>query len=285
MTVTAVVVHRNQPERCSETVELLRALEAVDVRVVVVDNDSNQRAVATLRAIDGIELVEAGANLGFGGGATVGLRQWLSTKEGEWALVVPHDAQPRADCLERMLAAVGDRPAAGLVSAEYGDDEIPVIDPYFGALTVPATRGEGWHATDFAHGTFLLIRRDCVEEVGLFDESYFAYCEEADLAIRARSAGWDVGIVWGAVVENPHQGTPTAAIDYLMLRNTVILVRRHFGRYKATIRFLFAAVSTGWLAVRPRRRTPWYDARARLFALRDAAIGRLGPPPAALLPE
>ena len=47
---------------------------------------------------------------------------------------------------------------------------------------------EGWEPVDYPHGTLLLARRACLEDVGLFDERYFSYCEEADLGLRARAA-------------------------------------------------------------------------------------------------
>jgi GT2 family glycosyltransferase len=286
VTVVAIVVHREQPQRCVDTIARLDQQRAA-MRVIVVDNGSSQSAVDYIRTrAHGVELIEAGENLGFGAGANVGLRALLAdrgTQAAEWALVLPHDARPERGCLDRMLESVSSRPRAGLVCAEYGEDEKPVVDPYFGAMTVAASRGEGWEPAGFAHGTFLLLRRACLEDVGLFDESYFAYCEEADLAIRAQRAGWEVGMVWGAIVGNPHQGSSPPVVDYLMLRNTVVLVRRHFGRYKATVRFVMAAVTTAWLAVRPSRRTPWYSTTARVLALRDVVLGRLGAPPESLV--
>lgn len=274
--VRAVVVHRNQPERCRETVALLRG-QGVAVEVVIVDNGSDPAARAVIDSIAGARVIDAGGNAGFGGGANVGLRDWLADPDGgEWALVLPHDARPEPDCLRTMLDAVAGVATAGLVSAEYGGDEVPVVDPYLGAMTVPATRGTGWQRADFAHGTFLLLRRACIEQVGLFDESYFAYCEEADLAVRARGRGWDAGIVWGAVVHNPHQGSPGPVVDYLMVRNTVRLVRIHFGWHHAMFRLLLAAVGIG-------RSSPWYDARARALAVRDSLLGRTGPPPDSLV--
>ena len=281
--VRAIVVHREQPDRCRETVAALHAQAHVQLDVVIVDNASSADARAALDSIDGARVVDAGRNAGFGGGANVGLREWLASA-GEWALVVPHDAQPAPDCLRRMLDAVADVEDAGLVSAEYGADEVPAVDPYFGALSTRAERGTGWQQAAYAHGTFLLLRRRCLEDVGLFDEEYFAYCEEADLALRAREKGWRSGIVWGAVVHNPHQGSPSPVVDYLMVRNTVRLVRTHFGNYNATIRLLMAALSTPWHAVRPpAARSPWFDVRARTLAVRDVILGRSGPPPASLL--
>lgn len=270
--VVAVVVHHEQPRRCAATVRRLRDQGVPLARVVVVDNGSSLRRSGVQVDAD---VIETGANLGFGGGANVALRRLLASGERwEWALVLPHDASPEPGCLRRLLEVASARPRAGLASAEYGTDEKPVVDPYFGAMTVACERGDGWEPAGFAHGTFLLLRRACIEEVGLFDESYFAYCEEADLALRAARAGWEVGIVWGAVVSNPHQGTDSAVVDYLMVRNTVALVRRHFGRYRAGVRFVMAPFSG--------RASVWYDRRARRLALRDVLLGRLGPPPASL---
>src|SRR5207253_10955484 len=74
----------------------------------------------------------------------------------------------------------------------------------------------------------MLVRRGCLQEVGLFDERYFAYCEEADLGVRATRAGWEVGVVWHALVRNPSLSVSVAAVEYLKLRNTLLLVRQHF---------------------------------------------------------
>jgi len=41
-----------------------------------------------------------------------------------------------------------------------------------------------------------------LDEIGLFDESFFLYCEDTDLGLRARWAGWDCRYVPGAVVEH-----------------------------------------------------------------------------------
>ncbi len=115
-----------------------------------------------------------------------------------------------------------------------------MVDPYFGGILAPATVAEGWEPAGHPHGTLMLARREVLTEVGLFDERYFAYCEEADLALRAKSAGWETGLIRGAIVVNPDLGTRIPVIEYLQLRNTLLLVREHSGRYHAGIRFLLA---------------------------------------------
>jgi GT2 family glycosyltransferase len=259
-------------------VALLRE-QGVD-RVIVVDNDSPE-----LPDVD--EVLPLGRNAGFGPGANAGLRRWLAEGDaaGEWVLVCPHDARPEPGCVERLVGAASARPRAGLASAEFGEhvwSGVPVVDPLFGALLAPSTVTEGWEPAGYPHGTLLLARRACLEEVGLFDERYFAYCEEADLGERVRRAGWEVGIVRGAVVRNPESATGVAVQQYLMLRNTLYLVQWNFGRSKAWAQLAIV----GWITVRGSlggAKAPFWHTRARWLALRDYLLGRTGPPPASLL--
>ena len=129
----------------------------------------------------------------------------------------------------------------------------------------------------------MLVRRGCLQEVGLFDERYFAYCEEADLGVRATRAGWEVGVVWHALVRNPSLSVSVPAVEYLKLRNTLLLVREHFGRYPASIRLTVALVDTAVGAVVRSRRPDPFPVSARLRAIADFGRGRFGPPPASLV--
>ena len=287
--VTAVIVHRDRAEACVGTGRALLA-QGVD-RLVVVDNGSPVAALeAVRRGLPGAEVLALGRNAGFGPGANAGLRHWLVGPPdvvGRWVVVCPHDARPEPGCVATLLGAASARPRAGLASAEYGDDGVrlarPVVDRYLGGILGPSERRPGWEAADHPHGTLLLARRECLAEIGLFDESYFAYCEEADLGLRATAAGWEVGIVWGAVVRNPGMSSETGVPEYLMLRNSLHLVRRNFGRYPAGIRLLMAIWTTVVGAVLPAHRTPFWHLGGRVRALRDFVLGKDGPQPAALL--
>ena len=278
--VTVVIVHWNQPARCVQTGRAFMAQRGVDVRLVVVDNGSAPAAVAEVAdGLPAAHLLRVGRNAGFGGAANVGVRRWLEGGAGEWVVVAPHDALPEADCLRRLLDAVAERPRAGLASAEFGEPGKPVVDRYFGGILVDRQRDEGWEDAGHPHGTLLLARRGCLEDIGLFDERYFAYCEEADLGLRASAAGWEVGVVWGAIVRNPTVSVRSEVAEYLMLRNSLLLVREHFGRYPAFIRVCFALVNTTRLGLHPAARGPFFSWPARRRALRDFLRRRLGPPP------
>src|SRR5690606_16131352 len=197
--VDLVIVHRDKPDAVLRTVERFLAQSLVP-RIAVVDNGSPAATLDRLRAElpAGVELIEAGSNTGFGPAANIGFRWFLRHDPAPWLAVCPHDAHPLPGCLERLVAVAGAQERAGLASADVGDALTPVIDRYFGAIPAPATVTDGWEPAGYPHGTLMLARRECLESVGLFDERYFAYCEEAELAIRAKRAGWQVGVVRGA---------------------------------------------------------------------------------------
>lgn len=278
--IPVVVIHRNRPERLVATVAALRA-QTVPVRIILVDSGSTAEAhTAALELLpDDSVVVRMGRNGGFGPSANAGWRRFLADDRAEeWVGLCPHDALPAPDAIERILDAVAERPRAGLACGDFGDGTTPVVDPYFGGIQVPATVDAGWDPAGYPHGTLLFARRGFLEDVGLFDEDYFAYCEEADLGLRAHEAGWEVGLVRGARVHNPDMSNTMPVVDYLMVRNTLVLVRRWSGRYKAFIRFVMAS----YQIVTERRTNPYHDTRARLAALWDFLRGRTGPPPDAL---
>jgi len=260
--LTVVVVHRDRPGPLAATVRSLRSGWSGTLRVLVVDNGSTEAP-----DVEGVEVIETGVNLGFGAGANVGLRRARTP----WVAVCPHDVEVADGALDRMVEVAAARPRAGLVGADLGIDEVPVVDPYFGGMSVPAVRAGDWAPAGYPHGTLLVARQACLDQVGLFDGRFFAYCEEADLALRARGHGWLSGQVWGARARNTGLGS-VGVSDYLKIRNTLHLIRRWFGAYRAGIRLGMELPAA--LRSRPSR-----------LAGRDFLDGRWGPPPADLAPR
>lgn len=293
--VTVVLVHWNQSESCVRSIHAFLA-SSTPVSIVVVDNGSSPQHVSTLRScidslaasngVERVRLIETGRNLGFGPGANAGLAVALADADlGPWLAIAPHDVDPAPDCFELMLEAAAEHPMAGLMCADVGDGMVPAIDPYFGGMTVPAERDDaasvtgGWENVDYPHGTLMMASRHCLEEIGLFDERYFSYCEEAELAIRAARAGFEIGLVRGARVTNTHIGSGVAIVDYLQTRNTLLLVRENSGRYHAFIRLCIALIQVFRGLTNPSTRPLIFDARARMLGIRDFLLRRFGPPP------
>ena len=277
--VTVVIVHRNRPDAIGRTVTAFRE-QTVATKTIVVDNGSTPETVTALPDLLGdAELIVAGANLGFGPGANVGLRRFLRHGPGEWVALAPHDALPDLDTIEKMLAEVEDRPSVGLMSADVGDGMRPIIDPFLGTIDAAPTVDEGFDVADYPHGTLMMCRRGCLEEIGLFDERYFAYCEESELAIRAAREGWICGVVRGAMVRNPGMSASIERVAYLQLRNTLLMLKEHYGRWNEWFRISVALVQIPIGIVHAPSRGLHWSPRGRLKGIRDHLLGRYGPPP------
>ncbi|MBT8239744.1 MAG: glycosyltransferase, partial [Acidimicrobiia bacterium] len=286
--VDAIVIHWNQGRACEETVSRLDQEPLVE-SITVVDNGSrseerhlveNALAATTTNS----QLIALGENRGFGPATNEGWKRWLNDVDGsEFSLVLPHDAYAEPGALEQMLAAAISNPRLGLLSADVGDGMVPVVDKNLGPIFKPGGSMPGVELCDYPHGTMFIARRACLSETGLFDERFFTYCEEADLGLRAGAAGWEVGLARGARVINPRVSTPLAAADYLMQRNTLLLTAKHFGAWATVVRSVVAIGQLIDRTVRRSRRDEYFSVRARLMALRDAALRRFGPPPPSLL--
>lgn len=278
---TVILVHWNQPEALARTVESFTQNSLVD-RVIVVDNGSTSKNRTLIEELvtPAIMLIDVGRNSGFGPAANRGWEAWLDDPDGsEWSILAPHDALADADTIPKLFDAIDAHPNAGLLSADVGDGSSPFVDHVFGPILRPASTEEGFEAVDYPHGTLMMASRKCLSQIGLFDERYFAYCEEADLGLRAQAAGFEVGLVRGARVTNPNVGTPSPVVEYLMERNTILLIAMHFGKRKAALRFLLMIFQLVRGVLQPQHRTPYWSARARVLAIIDVLRRRFGPPP------
>jgi GT2 family glycosyltransferase len=154
-------------------------------------------------------------------------------------------------------------------------------------------RGHGEPPAAFSRGTEVLLpsgsaalyRRQMLDEIGLFDEDFFLYCEDTDLGLRARWAAWECTYVPEAVVEHRYShsaGKASALKAYLVERNRLFVIFKNFPlRDLATVPF-YAVSRYFWHAIyalggRGKAaefgkdggsivRLPWYVLRAH-FAL------------------
>ena len=241
--VATVVVNWNRREDTLECLSSLRNMiqsPAGNADVILVDNGSTDSTTETVKAqFPGVDVVSLPENRGFAGGCNVGLRRAL---EGgaDYILLVNNDAVVAPDMLERLIEVGEMRRDAGLLGpVVYRFDEPDRVwsagyreRPVTLSAQPPAGQPDDGapYEVDRLYGAGLLIRRSVLEEVGLFDERFFMYYEDADLCRRVQKAGYRLLVVpaarmWHKVSASTGEGSPSQ--QYHLARGSVLFFAKH----------------------------------------------------------
>lgn len=206
--VHVVIVAFRAPEQLSRSLAVLDRQFAV----TVIDNSSSTD-VATVADQWGAEYVDAGSNLGFAAGVNVALRR-PATSAADVLLLNPDAAIEPGGVRElssflhlsghERVAAVSPR----LVDTAGSQQRVVWPLPTPGRMWLEAVGFGRVAANDtFVVGAVLLVRREALDDVGLFDERFFLYAEEADWQRRALAGGWTSAVNVDVVAEHAGAGT------------------------------------------------------------------------------
>ncbi len=276
--VFAVTLNWNRPGDTIECLDTLIEQTYPNLCVLVVDNGSTDDSVTRIRArFPQIDLVQSPENRGFAAGANLGLRRALD-QGAELAFLVNNDTLIDRHALSRLVAQTG--PGVGILAPViyYAEDRDRVwsaggrIHPwtldkcYDYQVQARESDQPSAEDRDFVTGCGMLLTRQMLEKVGLFDERFFMYYEDADLCIRARRAGFHIRVVplarmWHKVALSSG-GSDSPDERYWMARSSVIYFRKH-------------ARGAQWLAILPWRAGSAIRTTARLWlrGRQDAASG------------
>jgi GT2 family glycosyltransferase len=194
-----------------DTIACVESLQNIDYRrmsVTVVDNGSSDDSVQRIRArFPSLVLIETGKNLGFAAGNNAGIRAALAQKP-DYIWLVNNDAQPRAQALTAMVNSAENDAQLGAVGSVllYGSN--PELVQAWGGGRINIWTGRSSHARasvadswlDYLTAASILLRRTALERIGLLDEGFFLYWEDADLSYRLRRAGWKLAVAPGSIV-------------------------------------------------------------------------------------
>jgi GT2 family glycosyltransferase len=209
-TLSVVIVNRNTAElllRCLEHVFASDLAEPPEI--IVVDNGSTDDSVKRVKkSYPQVIIIEAGRNLGFAAANNRAFEKATS----RFLLLVNTDAMLGKDCATRLVNLLEGDPLIGMAgpqllnadgSAQTSFEAVPTLatetlnrsllkrlfpNKYPGKGRVFT----GPESVETLIGAVMMIRRDALDELKGFDEDYFFFLEETDLAVRMRKAGWKV---------------------------------------------------------------------------------------------
>jgi len=205
-----------------------------DFEAIVVDN-SGRRAVTSS---DAVRVIANDRNVGFG----AAINQAFHQSNTRYLAVLNDDATAHPGWLDALVEAMEARSDAGMCASQVrlaGGDKLDSAGMLLCADGSSKQRGHLEPPASYARreeallpsGSAALYRRAMLEEIGLFDESFFLYCEDTDLGLRARWAGWECLYIPEAVVEHRYShsaGRASALKARYVERNRLFLIVKNF---------------------------------------------------------
>jgi len=259
--VYIVVLNYRMREQIINCVRSLLQIGYPNYRIVVVDNGSNDDIEEAIRReFSSVTVIQTGGNLGYTGGNNAGIRYALDNG-AEYVLIVNPDTvavNPRF--VGEMVVHMESHPETGIAGprvflrARESVQNTVLFAPglwrnmahwlrYRIAPKSLEFSGNEVVEAETLNGVCLLIRAECLRQIGLFDENIFMYIEDADMDYRARAKGWQVkylpvdSVIHLQKQEGYHM---TGMVNFLLKRNSVYFLCKIGKRFDA---WSYAAIS------------------------------------------
>lgn len=281
MKLLVIVVNYKTPDMTLDAVRAaLRQLAELNQhwKLAIVDNNSGDGSYDTIDSAikqsiaqsepgwDQVDLIGSDTNGGFGAGNNLAINRYLDSGSApEYFYMMNSDAFPEKDSISKLLDQLESQPEAGIAGSYiHGPDGEPHVTAFrfptilgelegsvrLGPVTrllknyvVPVGIPDRTRAVDWLAGASMMIRREVIEQVGGFDETFFLYFEETDLCRRAGMAGWKTVYVPGSSVS--HIGSVSTGMKqwqripgYWLDSRRYYFVKNHGAMY-----FVFATLS------------------------------------------
>ncbi len=247
-----------------DTLECLRSIEKIpqkDIKlsVVVIDNASKTRFSVPKDEFKKINLkvIRTEENLGFSGGQNEGIIYSLENG-ADYVVVLNNDTFVDPNLVKELLKGFEDDKHIGVVSPKiyfardhefhkdrYTQEDLGKVIWYAGA-TMDWKNVIGHHRgvdevdkgkfdeishTGFATGCCMMIKREVINQIGLFDHNYFLYYEDADYSMRAKAESYKIAYIPKAVVWHKNAGSSGGSgsklQDYYITRNRLLFAMKY----------------------------------------------------------
>ena len=258
--VSIVILNFNGAEdtiACLASLQNIKKSKTLKTEVIVVDNASSDGSLIKIKKkFPGVILLENSQNLGFTGGCNEGAR--FALKSGtDYVMFLNNDTTVGPDFVEELVDGAKPLNVAGTLPKVYfykgyeyhkdryknndlgkviwyagGDmDWKNLIGKNRGVDEVDHGQYDTKYETNLATGCCFLIKAEVLNKIGLFDDRYFLYYEDADLTERIKRAGYKIiyqpkAVIWHKnAASSGGSGSPLQ--DYYISRNRLLFGMRY----------------------------------------------------------
>ncbi|HSX14785.1 MAG TPA: glycosyltransferase family 2 protein [Candidatus Saccharimonadales bacterium] len=280
--IAIIVPNWNGADFLEPCLKSLLQMDHNDFEVVVVDNGSVDASKDIIKQqFPQVTLIELDKNYGFAGGVNAGIKYALNKKA--WAVALfNNDAVADKDWLRRLEETLRHSNLAAAVTSQFLNIDGKTIDSigdYYSVWGLPFPKGRGQARQSDAKvlevfgasGGASLYLAEALQDIGLFDEDFFAYYEDVDLSFRARLRGWKIYYQPAAIAFHHIGGTSSKLSGfsrYHSVKNLYFVYTKDMPTrlyWKYLFRFWIAMVLVAFNSVRNRQAWPMF--KGSLMAL------------------
>jgi GT2 family glycosyltransferase len=260
--IFVVIPNYNGADRLAASIDSVLRQNYTDFDLIIVDNgsvDASRTIIESYQAKDPrVRVILRDKNYGYTGGVNPGMG--LAIQEGiEFVAPFNNDAIADKDWLKQLVHFLRQHPSYGIAACAMLHGNGKTIDSTgeqytTWGLSFPRGRDEpAGTIQSFSRDIFggsggaSMYRVKMLAEVGVFDQDFFAYYEDADLSFRAQLAGWKVGFVAEAVVYHDVGQTSSSMrsgfLTYQYMKNVPMIVIKDL-----PARYMWYVLPRFWLA-------------------------------------
>lgn len=249
--ICAIILNWNNYPNTRDCIESLRRSSCELSMIILIDNNSQDDSLNKLKRDysdnEKIAFFKNDHNMGFAKGVNVGIKRAL--EEGvEFIILVNNDAVLDENCIAILTRELNSRNKSGLAG--------PLINYYYtpkkiwqaggrfskikSGLVIPYKNKSDRYIdfdtkeVSFLSGCVLMIKRELLDTIGLFDENFFFYGEDLDLCLRTASSGYKILFVPQAKalhkVTNIAKDRTSEFVMYNLAKSTIICIKKHFSK-------------------------------------------------------
>lgn len=261
LSIIIVALKTDYLYRCLDS--LKPALKNINHEIIVVDN-----SIGSNIKYQGIRLIKNPKKSGFGENNNLGMR----IAKGRYVLLLNDDTEIiDKNIFKEMIAWMDNHPRVGISSCSLVNpdrkslqrsggfyptllrvffwmfflDDIPIFSNLISSYHPNLQYFKSSHKQDWLTGAFFLMRKSAMNEVGFFDEDFFLYVEEVDLAYRFYNKGWEIWYLpkWKII----HHGMVSTGYEnsiIMEMQNLKLFYKKHYSKWQLSILIIILKIGS-----------------------------------------
>ncbi|MGL4873342.1 MAG: glycosyltransferase family 2 protein [Clostridium sp.] len=253
--VYIILVNYNGFEDTKECIASLKEIHYKNYKIVLVDNNSEQKANLNF---EGVTTIKSEVNLGFAGGNNLGIKKALEEK-AEYILLLNNDTTVEKNFLSELVQTAVKDKNIGVIGGKinyfsekdkiwYAGGKVNTFTArtkHIGVDELDKGEYDKETETEYVTGCMMLVPSKVIKEVGMMEEDYFLYYEETDWNIKIKNSGYK--IMYNPKAKIYHKVSSSTQkindiVSYYYDRNSYYFIMRNFGILNKTFMFFYMRI-------------------------------------------